>query len=139
MTVIHGANPYGNYLIGSEAPLTFQRECDQEVSVPSAQADLNSAPDYSPVPLTSWPSVIRNLVWLTGKQVKAYAGRGPILTDNRPLSTYFLFQDFGGGMSGRPSNWILVVTGLLGLLVISIVLDTLWRPSRPAARTRVCT
>ena len=133
VTVIHGANSnYGNYLIGSEAPLRFSASAIKKVfGTPAAQADLNSAPDYSPVPLASWPSVIRNLVWLTGKQVKAYAGRGPILTDNRPLSAYFLFQGYSDISLTQPViNLAAVLGAMLGLLVIGLLLDTL-RRARP--------
>lgn len=137
VTVIHGANPaYGNYLIGSESPLKFSASAIEKVfGTPAAQADLNSAPDYSPVPLASWPAIIHNLVWLRGKkQVKAYAGPGPILTDNRPLSEYFLFQGYSDISLTQPViNLAAVLAALLGLLVIGLLLDAL-RRARPRGR-----
>jgi hypothetical protein len=67
-------------------------------------------------------------VWMTDGQVNAYTGAGPLLTDDHPLSVYFLAKGFVGvGFERAALELALVVTGLLGLLVISIVLDTLWR------------
>ena len=94
---------------------------------PAARAYLAGAPDYRQVPVTSWPSIIHRLVWMTDGQVNAYTGAGPLLTDDHPVSEYFLTQDFGVGFERSALELALVVTGLLGLLVISIVLDTLWR------------
>jgi hypothetical protein len=50
-----------------------------------------------------------------------------MLTDDHPLSEYFLIQGYGVGFKGPALELALVVTGLLGLLVISIVVETLWR------------
>jgi hypothetical protein len=94
---------------------------------PAARADLAGAPDYRSVPVTSWPSIIHRLVWLRDGQVNAYTGAGPMLTDDHPLSEYFLIQGFGAGFKRPALELALVVTGLLGLLVISIGLETLWR------------
>jgi spermidine synthase len=128
VTVIHGPRPYGMYLLGSEAPMIFRASTIMHVfGSPAARADLAGAPDYRPVPVTSWPSIIQSLVWMRGGQVNAYTGPGPMLTDDHPLSEYFLIQGYGVGFKGPALELALVVTGLLGLLVISIVVETLWR------------
>jgi spermidine synthase len=128
VTVIHGPRPYGMYLLGSEAPMILHASTIMHVlGTPAARADLAGAPDYRPVPVTSWPSIIQRLVWLRNGQVNAYTGAGPLLTDDHPLSEYFLLQGFGVGFKRPALELALVVTGLLGLLVISIGLETLWR------------
>ena len=128
VTVIHGPRPYGMYLLGSEAPMILRASAIMHVfGSPAARADLAGAPDYGPVPVTSWPSIIHKLVWLRDGQVNAYTGAGPLLTDDHPLSEYFLLQSYGVGFKRPALELALVVTGLLGLLVISIGLETLWR------------
>jgi spermidine synthase len=128
VTVIYGPRPYGMYLLGSEAPMILRASAIMKVfGSPAARADLAGAPDYGPVPVTSWPSIIHRLVWLKDGQVNAYTGAGPLLTDDHPLSEYFLLQGYGVGFKGPALRLALVVTGLLGLLVISIGLETLWR------------
>ena len=128
VTVIHGPRPYGMYLLGSEAPMIFRASTIMHVfGSPAARADLAGAPDYRPVPVTSWPSIIQSLVWMRDGQVNAYTGAGPMLTDDHPLSEYFLIQGYGVGFKRPALELALVVTGLLGLLVISIVVETLWR------------
>lgn len=135
MTVIRGPSPYGMYMLGSDAPMSLRASAITQVfGSRAARADLDSAPDYGPVPVTSWPSIIHRHVWLTGGQVDAYTGSGPLLTDDHPLSEYFLIRDFGlrsahGQLrSERPALQLaLVVTGLLALLVVGVVLEALWR------------
>ena len=128
VTVIHGPRPYGMYLLGSQAPMVLRASAIMHVfGSPAARADLAGAPDYRSVPVTSWPSIIHRLVWLRDGQVNAYTGAGPMLTDDHPLSEYFLIQGFGAGFKRPALELALVVTGLLGLLVISIGLETLWR------------
>jgi spermidine synthase len=135
MTVIRGPRPYGMYLLGSQAPMDFRSSAIMRVfGSRAAQADLAGAPDYGPVPVTSWPSIIHRHVWLTNGQVDAFAGSGPLLTDDHPLSEYFLIH-YLRSKSGLPRSAFqlaLVVTGLLILLVISVVSEALWRRRRPA-------
>jgi spermidine synthase len=136
MTVIRGPRPYGMYLLGSQAPMDFTASAITRVfGSRAARADLAGAPDYGPVPVASWPSIIRRHVWMTNGQVNAYAGPGPLLTDDHPLSEYFLIHDLRvrakDGLSRSAFQLALVVTGLFGLLVIGVVLEALWRRRRP--------
>jgi spermidine synthase len=137
VTVIRGPRPYGMYLLGSQAPMVFHASTIMQVfGSRAAHADLASAPDYRSVRAASWPSIIHKLVWMTDNQVSAYAGSGPLLTDDHPLSEYFLLQDFGVGFERPALDLALVVTGLLGLLVVSIGVDALRRRRiRPSAGT----
>jgi spermidine synthase len=128
MTVIKGPRPFGMYVLGSQSPMVFRASTIEQVfGSRAARADLGSAPDYPPVPASSWPSIIHKLVSLTGNQVNAYTGPGPLLTDDHPLSEYFLLHDFGVGFERPALELALVVTGLLVLLVIGIGTDALRR------------
>jgi spermidine synthase len=138
MTVIRGPVPYGLYLLGSDEPMSFQAATVERVfGSPAAQADLANAPDYPRVAATAWPAIIHQLVWLTNDQVNSYTGPGPLLTDNHPLSEYFLLHGAGlypneafSGFEGPAEQLALVVTGLLGLLVLGLVADGLRRRRR---------
>jgi len=126
----------GLMLLGSEAPMKFRTSAIMKVfGSPAARADLANAPDYRPVPVTSWPSIIHRRLRLTDDhQVDAYAGPGPLLTDDHPLSEYFLIHDFdlrSKAFERRALQLALVVTSLLALLVISVALEALWRRMRP--------
>jgi spermidine synthase len=139
MMVIRGPRPFGMYLLGSDAPMTLRANTiDQVFGSPAAQADLAGAPDYPRVPVGSWPSIIDKLVWMTNGQVNAYTGTGPLLTDDHPLSEYFLISAYNTtSVPYEPTavNLVLVVMGLLGLLIIGIALAALPGPRRrPAHR-----
>lgn len=91
MTVIRGPRPYGFYSIGSDRPLVFDKAITERIfGTPAARVDLANAPDYPQVPVASWPSVIAKQVWLVNGQVDAFAGPGPLLTDDHPISEYYL-------------------------------------------------
>ncbi len=71
-------------------------------------------------------------VWLTNDQVNAYTGTGPLITDDHPLTEYFLLSGYGTSTSVLVSRLCLVVTGLLGLLIIAVAADwALRRRARP--------
>ena len=151
MTVIRGPRPYGMYLLGSDMPMIFHpKSIDKIFGSPSAQSDLANAPDYPRIPTASWPRIISHLTWLQNDQVNAYTGPGPLLTDNDPISEYFLLKGAGSWSSNqlpfeRPAfKLALVVGGLLVLLVIGVAVDAwLWRrrvgsteqPSPPSMAT----
>ena len=133
---------FGMYMIGSHAPLNLSTTAIMRVfGSPAARADLASAPDIGQVRVTSWPSIIRKHVWMTGTQVDAYAGRGPLLTDDHPLTEYFLIRDFGlrsahnVTFEWRSLELSLTVTGLLSLLIAGIGLDAVRRRMQPLPGT----
>jgi spermidine synthase len=141
MIVIRGRA--GMYMIGSDAPLQFRASAIRQVFDPStAQADLASAPDVSPVPVTSWPSIIHQRLWLKDNQVDAYVGPGPLLTDDHPLSEYFLIHDIGLRQTRHMKfersslQLALAVTGLMALLAASVVIEELWRLRRSPPSTQ---
>ena len=91
MMVITGPRPFGYAEIGSDTPLAFNdRTIERVFGSQAAQADLANAPDYPAVPVTAWPAIINHHLWLENDQVNATAGPGPLLTDDHPLSEYYL-------------------------------------------------
>jgi spermidine synthase len=140
VTVLHGPRPPGMYLLGSDAPMNFRASAITQVfGSAAAQADLANAPNYPKTPVAAWPKIIHQLVWLTNGQVNSFAGPGPLLTDDHPLSEYFLIRDFSIRSNDSVSAFELpalrlaiVATGLLCLLICGLILDALWRRPRSA-------
>jgi spermidine synthase len=134
VTVIHGPVAYGMYMMGSQAPIPLRSGAIMQVfGSPATRADLASAPDYGPVRTRAWPGIIRKLVWLTNDQVNRYVGAGPLLTDDHPLTEYFLLSSFSSIASSGPVferaavETGLVVMGLLLLLGAGLTLEAVSR------------
>lgn len=133
MSVVYAPGHYGVYIMGSQAPITFTPSgIRAAVGTPAAQADLRSAPDYKPTTIAQWVSEIRGDVWLTNNQVNAYTGTGPLITDDHPLTEYFLLAGPGAGPVKLVQQQCLLVTGLLALLVVAYAVDSALR-RRPRA------
>jgi spermidine synthase len=130
-------HPGGVYILGSQAPITFSpAEIQAVFGTPAIHADLLTSPDYPGQYSTAqWVSAITHGIWLTDNQVNAYTGAGPLLTDDHPLTEYFMLAGFGtNARTDRlVHNLCAVVIGLLALLVIGAALDAATRRRiRPA-------
>ena len=65
---------------------------------PGVLEDISSAYDSPETTLEGWAAFIPGLVRLSGADVAARAGEGPLITDDRPLPEYFLLRRlFGWG------------------------------------------
>jgi spermidine synthase len=127
MSVVNAPRPFGTYVLGSSAPITFSPAAIRAVfGSPAASADLRGAPDFPARSTAQWVSIIRGSVWLTDNQVNAYTGAGPLITDDHPLTEYFLLEGYGS--SPALFRLCLVVVGLLALLTIGAAVDSAsWR------------
>jgi len=118
----------GLYLLGSDAPMDFRASTIMKVfGSRAAQTDLAGADNFRTVPVTSWPSIIDQRVWLTDRQVDTYAGAGPPLTDDHPLTEYFMVHDFDLQWSAFERvalELAFTVTCLLVLLILGVTLGT---------------
>ena len=125
VSVVYAPQPFGTYLLGSQAPIAFSPAAIRTVfGSPAARADLRGAPDYPARSTAQWVSIIRGGAWLTDNQVNTYTGAGTLLTDDHPLSEYFLLHGFGPGAAVLVLRLCLVVTGLLALLIIGAAVDS---------------
>jgi hypothetical protein len=136
VSVVENPMHSGTYIMGSQAPINFTEPAIRSVfGSKAAQADLAGAPDFPVRSTAQWASIIRHSVWLTDNQVNAYAGPGPVITDDHPLIEYFL-------LDGSASNPVeqslmfrldLVVSGLLVLLILATAADSAARRRTRAA------
>lgn len=127
VTILRGLKPFGLYLMGSQAPIHLNSAAITKLfGTRSAQVDLAGAPDFRPQPAKAWPAILHKLVWLTNGQVSTFAGSGPLLNDDHPLTEYFLLSNFSSASGRKPIferaavQTGLTVLGLLGLLIIGL-------------------
>jgi spermidine synthase len=127
MSVVHNPKHNGTYIMGSQAPINFTEPAIRAVfGSKTAQADLAGAPDFPVRSAAQWVSIIRHSVWLTDNQVNAYAGTGPVITDDHPLTEYFLHDRYVSAPVQRSLmiRLDLVVSGLLVLLILATAADS---------------
>jgi spermidine synthase len=126
MSVVYAPRPFGTYVLGSQAPISFTPAAISQVFGSSAaRGDLRGAPDFRPRTTAEWTSIIRSSVWLTDSQVNRYTGTGPLITDDHPLTEYFLLDGASEGSEEQAALRLsLVVAGLLGLLIIGAIADS---------------
>jgi spermidine synthase len=136
VSVVYNPTHSGTYIMGSQAPINFTEPALRSVfGSKAAQADLAGAPDFPVRSTAQWVSIVRHSVWLTDNQVNAYAGTGPVITDDHPLIEYFLY----GGYVFTPVEKSLmirldlVVSGLLVLLILATAADSAARRRTRAA------
>ena len=97
VTLVKGAGGYGIYMLGSARPIAFDPASIREVlGRPGILADISSAYDSPTKTVDGWVSVIARQTWLSGQAVRAAAGPGPLITDDRPRTEYFLLRRLFG-------------------------------------------
>ncbi|HET6751517.1 MAG TPA: fused MFS/spermidine synthase [Actinomycetes bacterium] len=84
---------HGVFMFGSDAPLQFGEGAIRQVlGSEAAVRDLDDVPDHPPTDADGWVRAVRRAEWLADEQVRAFAGPGPQITDDRPRSEYFLWR-----------------------------------------------
>jgi spermidine synthase len=134
MRVVYAPRTFGAYVMGSQSPISLSRGAlTSAFGTPAAKADLRAVPDFGPHSTAAWVSMMRRNIWLTNGQVNRYTGAGPLLTDDHPLSEYFLLDGSGHGFESAALQVSLVVAALAILLILGAAVDTLTQ--RRAQRT----
>src|SRR5678815_3719390 len=93
--VIIASGPGGNgfYMLGSMLPKRYDRTVIRQVlSRRGVLEEISSAYDSPRMTAVEWEDFILKLVRLSGDEVAAFAGKGPLVTDDRPLPEYFLLR-----------------------------------------------
>ena len=97
VTIAFGPVGYGVYMIGSDQPFEFDPGAIRSVlGRPGVLDDISSAFDSPESTMDGWTRRILDSLWLSGPAVSAFAGDGPMVTDDRPVSEYFLVRTWGG-------------------------------------------
>ena len=91
VTIVFGAGGFGSYLMGSEAPIELPPDAIREVlDRPGILADISSAYDSPTNTIDGWIERIGALSWISGPAVVAFAGEGPMVTDDHPVNEFLL-------------------------------------------------
>jgi len=91
---------HGVYMLGAQDPIEFTTERIEAVlDRAGITEDLASTSDAPEETAEGWTQLIRSLVWLADDQARAFAGAGPLITDDRPLTEYFLLRTLAGTQS----------------------------------------
>lgn len=84
---------YGVYMLGSDQPVHLeQSNLERVLGSQSARTDFADAPDDPGLGGQGWSQLIVRASWLQDVQVDAFAGPGGLITDDRPLSEYYLIH-----------------------------------------------
>ena len=97
VTLVFGSGGWGTYMLGSVQPIAFDHDAIRTtLERPGVLTDVSSAFDSPTKTIDGWTARIDELTWLSGSAVTAFAGDGPSVTDDRPLSEYFLLRRLAG-------------------------------------------
>ena len=93
VSIVRGAGGYGQYMLGSDVPIFFDPETARTILArPGVLEDISSAYDSPASTVDGWLDVIKRQQWLSGDAVRAFAGPGPLITDDQPRPEYFLLR-----------------------------------------------
>ena len=95
--VVFGPGGNGLYMLGSRQPISFTSAAIRQVlDRPGVVEDMSSAYDSPRHDFEGWAAFIPTIVWIQGDQVAKFTGTGPLVTDDHPLSEYFLLRRLFG-------------------------------------------
>jgi spermidine synthase len=98
---VKGFAGYGFYMLGSMRPISLDPEVAASVlQRPGVLADISGAFDSPVSTVDGWIEEIGRQTWLVGDEVRAYAGAGPLITDDHPRPEYFLLRDLSDHTGG---------------------------------------
>jgi spermidine synthase len=102
VAIVFGPGGYGNFVLGSMEPIILEADAIREVlGRPGILDDISSAFDSPTDTVDGWVDEIVKQTWISGDAVTAFVGDGPEVTDDRPLSEYFLIRRILGDGTGR--------------------------------------
>lgn len=105
--VILGFGPThrGVYMLGSNAPMTLDRAAIRSVlQRPGVLDDLVNTIDAPTSSEDAWVDIVAGIPWLSGSTVERFAGQGPLITDDHPLTEYYLLRHLFGPTSPDSSE-----------------------------------
>ena len=99
VTAIRGPGRYGFYMLGSDDPVTIDATVARQIlERPGVLDDISSAFDSPVKTVDDWLVTFDLLRWLQDDALRAYAGSGPLITDDAPRPEYFLLRGIAEGM-----------------------------------------
>jgi spermidine synthase len=97
VVLARGPGGYGIYMLGSADPIRLEPSTARAVLArPGVLADISGAFDSPADSIDAWLDVLEDIVLASGDEVDAIAGTGTLITDDRPLTEYFLLRRLFG-------------------------------------------
>ncbi len=107
--IAFGPGGFGFFMLGSEAPIALEESSVRSVlERPGVLEDLSTAYDSPETTVDGWVSRIEQIQWISGEEVDAFVGDGPLITDDRPLPEYFLLRRAFGPPSPAVNRGVLL-------------------------------
>jgi len=84
----------GVYMLGSTGSVALEPANVAQVLAarPAIVDDLMATPDNPVKDPAGWAARIDGMPWISGGQVAAFAGNAPVITDDRPITEYFILR-----------------------------------------------
>jgi spermidine synthase len=93
VTAIRGPGGFGFYMLGSDEPIDISPDVARQVLArPGVLDDISSAYDSPASTVDDWLTVFKQQAWMADDALRAYAGPGPLITDDAPRPEYFLLR-----------------------------------------------
>jgi spermidine synthase len=93
VTLAFGPGGFGVFMFGSTDPIGFgDTEIREVLARPGVLDDLATAPDSPVESIDDWAELIPTLVIASGADIDSVVGSGDVITDDRPLTEYFLLR-----------------------------------------------
>ncbi len=88
-----GPGTHGVFMLGSTGSVAMDPAAVASVlGRPGVVTDLDEAIDARVSTLDQWKAFIPTTLWLGGAEVAAFAGSSPLITDDHPITEYFLLR-----------------------------------------------
>src|SRR5581483_3197050 len=96
MLVLMNFNEDAIYMLGSDEPIGWDSATvSRFLDTPGAEADITGAPNSDSMPDMSWTDLLNTMRWLEDGEVDRFVGEGPLITDDHPLTEYYLLHNWG--------------------------------------------
>jgi spermidine synthase len=91
--LVFGPGHNGVFMLGSDRPMAFTGDAVRRyLGSDAAAADLAAAPDDPRLDGDGWTRLVRQSTWKVDSEIDSFAGPGPLITDDRPLTEYYLLR-----------------------------------------------
>ena len=101
VTAIRGPGRFGFYMLGSNLPIELDPQVARGIlDRPGVLEDISGAYDSPATTVEAWLEVIDIHHWMADAELRAYAGTGPLITDDHPRPEYFLLRGLSDAAGG---------------------------------------
>lgn len=91
--LVFGPGHNGVFMFGSDSPMAFSDDAvRQYLGSAAAAADFAGAADDPKLDGDGWARLVREETWRVDSQIDSFVGPGPLITDDRPLTEYYLLR-----------------------------------------------